>query len=90
MAANSFVFYFFKAFASIFLVGGGGGGGGHDYKQKHKKEWKLLKIRMRLETNHSQHEQPTYHPVNKGSVRVSYRSAESGDMFLLFAEQIQL
>lgn len=45
---------------------------------------------MRLETIHSQHEQPTYHPVNKGSVCVSYHSAESGDMFLLFAEQIQL
>lgn len=31
--------------------------------------------------NHSQHEQPTHHPVNKGSACVFYISAESGGMF---------
>lgn len=54
---------------------------GNRSEKIHRKEWKLLTIRMRLEKNHSQPEQPTHHPVNKGSVCVFYISAESGGVF---------
>jgi len=45
---------------------------------------------MRLETSHSQHEQSTHHPVNKGSACIFCDSAEFGEMLYSLQNRFSL